>query len=500
MLDIYLKKINMEYKLFDILKSTILSEGRKEDAMAKWGANKELVDNLSSQDPSGNNKYLDWMVGMVHNKVYDINDIVNTVVKFHKIVNRIKPEEIKDLDLSDKISKSPKNIESYTSINEIMSVINFVESKTTESEIKKEADKIFEDENILVVVPKTVRSSCKYGAGSRWCIAGKTSSDGYNTHFDSYSQNNVFYFITDKTTNQNDNPTHYKYALQYHHEGKKTWWDAEDKSHSTQPEFMNSNSGSKALAVIDTYHKKAVGDKFNRALESFILQPSLGKYSDFKSHLNKTQINKVKQQFISDVGYTFDVFKTLLQDLTDKEKEMFLKNIVNLNINEFNNIKSGLNKTQLYYVIKNNPQILNNVNILEEISSLFNDDEKRELINTMDTSKITNTDTKSVIMRWRMSKEEVEKHNSRSQYVFIYNDDDERIEQLLKVDPLDPKSYSKIHLIKMKTAQNPRLKLHSIITEKDLLDDYLESGVRSTDIPENVLSNIMKNSKEVGKK
>ena len=58
---IFLKKTKMKYSLSDILKSTVLTEGRKEDAMNKYGASQELVDALSAGDPSGNNKYLMWM-------------------------------------------------------------------------------------------------------------------------------------------------------------------------------------------------------------------------------------------------------------------------------------------------------------------------------------------------------------------------------------------------------------------------------------------------------
>ena len=48
----------MEFNLSQILESTILLEGRKEDAIKKYGEeHKELIEMLSSVDPSGNNKY-----------------------------------------------------------------------------------------------------------------------------------------------------------------------------------------------------------------------------------------------------------------------------------------------------------------------------------------------------------------------------------------------------------------------------------------------------------
>ena len=52
----------MEFNLNQILESTILLEGRKEDVIKKYGEeHKPLIDRLSDSDPSGNNKYLAWM-------------------------------------------------------------------------------------------------------------------------------------------------------------------------------------------------------------------------------------------------------------------------------------------------------------------------------------------------------------------------------------------------------------------------------------------------------
>jgi hypothetical protein len=489
----------MEYKIFDILKSTILTEGRKEDAMNKWGADKTLVDTLSDADPSKNNKYLDWMVGMVHSGGYTKTNVIDAVTKFHKNVNKINPDEIKELRVSEKIISSPKNLNSYDTLSELETVVTFLENKKTTSDIKKEADKIYEDDNILVVVPKTVRASCKYGAGTKWCIAGNETGD-YNTYFDTYSKDKVFYFVTDKTTTQANNPNHYKYALEYNHNGSKTWWDAIDKPNKNQPEFMNSESGKKALSVIENFHLKAVGDKLKRAIESFLLQPRVSDYDKYRPHISSKDLKVVIKTLIENGGYTYQVFKTILADIDDRTKDIFINKISGLNLNEFNEIKQGLNKEQLYTLVKNNPQVLNNVQTLEEVLNLYTDDEKRELCLSLNTQQITNTDSKTVIMKWRMSKEELDKHKNKTQYVFILDTTTETIKQLLKVDPLDPKSYSKIHLIKMKAAQNPDYTMNSIITEPDLLDEYIESGERDEDIPENVSKNIISKSRVVGKR
>lgn len=53
---------------------------------------------------------------------------------------------------------------------------------------KDEYDKLFEDKTILVLKPKTHKASCKYGAGSKWCVTMR--------HTDEYWKN-----YTKKTSN-----------------------------------------------------------------------------------------------------------------------------------------------------------------------------------------------------------------------------------------------------------------------------------------------------------
>ena len=53
----------MKFNLSQILESNLLLEGRKEDTIKKYGEeHSDLINLLSNVDPSGNNKYLGWMV------------------------------------------------------------------------------------------------------------------------------------------------------------------------------------------------------------------------------------------------------------------------------------------------------------------------------------------------------------------------------------------------------------------------------------------------------
>jgi hypothetical protein len=110
--------------------------------------------------------------------------------------------------------------------------------KITESQLKivikevrnKEEDrvKIYQDENIVVVAPLTHRSSCKYGAYTKWCTAVPSTDE----HFNEYMRNGVLIYFIIRSPHKKTTKTEYKFA--YYHpfseEGEefKGWYDMSD--------------------------------------------------------------------------------------------------------------------------------------------------------------------------------------------------------------------------------------------------------------------------------
>jgi hypothetical protein len=472
----------MNFKLSEILESTILTEGRKEDAMKKYGASKELVDKLSASDPSGNNKYLMWMVGQVmgagEGDQIPMADAVSVAVeRFHKQVNRFNKEMADEAGLSDEAKNNPKDINVYKDINELLRITKVAEKRATDKDIKREADKVYEDENILVLAPLTVRASCKYGSGTRWCITGGQAPT-YNSHFDSYSKNSVFYFITNKNMDQRSEPRLYKYALQYYHDGRKTWWDAQDSSHNAPPSWFD-RMGSKAMDAINAYQKTAAGEKLKREIKKFLLQPTSRGYATYREHLSDEEKKAAISRIITNEGSTVQVLESLVKDLTEKQKNALLHNLTGLTNSTFNKVKDQLNNQQLMNVIKNNPVVLNNSDSVKYVDEVLSDDQKYGLAHSLDKSKVSNTDSKVVIRKWSMTEEERAKHNQYSQYVFLLDTNKSEkgiIEKLIKVDSLNPESYKIINGLKLRATMDRALQMYAIKTEAGILDDMAGRG------------------------
>ena len=60
--------------------------------------------------------------------------------------------------------------------------------------IKEGAEKVYEDDDWLIVVPHTQEASCYYGKGTQWC----TAADKGNNMFDRYNDEDLLYINIDK--------------------------------------------------------------------------------------------------------------------------------------------------------------------------------------------------------------------------------------------------------------------------------------------------------------
>ena len=476
----------MKFNLNQILESTILLEGRKEDTIKKYGEEHAgLIEMFSDVDPSGNNKYLDWMtktaLGLNQDDQIPTADVVAIVVqKFHKQLPRIKN----------------KDINSYKSLNDLKTVVDEAEAKEEEKKVAKQAKKVYEDDTAVIYAPFTVQASCKYGAGSKWCIAGKSNADGLNNYFDDYSKHSNFYFFINKKMNATSNPKDYKYALQWRFDGggskQLTWWDAQDHSHSNPPSWVTPEM----MAAVESFNPTHKKIKLGAQAKAFLENPDYNQYNKFADMLTPEQKAKVINKIIDKGNLSSNAFSILSADLSDEQKMNFITNYVKgkVNVSDYKNMEDNLNVQQKLTLIRFNPAILNNYDIMKKMGEEFTDEQKYKLSKVLDSKLINNTDSKVLFRKWSMSPEEREKHNQTSFYVFLSNDND-FVERLVKVDPLDPESYRTINMMKLRKQVQPNTSMYGIKTDFELLDEYVGSNTSS--IPEDVLKTIKQRATKI---
>jgi hypothetical protein len=157
-----------------------------------------------------NHKYTDWV--LKHLLEYaDVIEVAEIAVRL-----------VKDFDKYQK-NLEKKDINQYLSIEELEKVLESFKGKEKEKELESQTEKIYEDENFLVLVPKTIEASCKYGAGTKWCTTVRDAD-----HFQRYTRGKQgLYYIIRKKGKQTE--PHYKVAVHFNDIGSEKWWDAKDR-------------------------------------------------------------------------------------------------------------------------------------------------------------------------------------------------------------------------------------------------------------------------------
>ena len=66
--------------------------------------------------------------------------------------------------------------------------------KDAKKEVKKEVDRVYENDRFLIIRPLSHKSSCYYGASTKWC----TTSTDNDDYFNRYTSRGKLYYIIDK--------------------------------------------------------------------------------------------------------------------------------------------------------------------------------------------------------------------------------------------------------------------------------------------------------------
>jgi hypothetical protein len=164
----------------------LLIEGRLEDVIKKY-SNYHTVPSiklLAQKDPSGNNKYLMWMMDQYDKNNNDYELIIDLVNKFYKNQQRLKGDK--------------RDLYKYNSLSDLESELSKVPDKSKRQQkkaVKREgADIVFENDEVVVLIPKTHEASCYYGSNTKWCTASKDDS----SYFDDYLEEVTLYYILPK--------------------------------------------------------------------------------------------------------------------------------------------------------------------------------------------------------------------------------------------------------------------------------------------------------------
>lgn len=144
--------------------------------------------------PNKMGKYTKWLASLYLNKNLKLEDLYKAkeyLTLYTKYYNKIDKE-------FQKIGKISSLSQLYQIVAPFIEMNSQVSHQEEIRNIKKGAEKVYEDNVWLIIIPHTKEASCYYGKGTQWCTAA-TKSDN---QFDYYNSQGELFININKQTNK----------------------------------------------------------------------------------------------------------------------------------------------------------------------------------------------------------------------------------------------------------------------------------------------------------
>ena len=169
---------------------------------------------IKDLDPSKNFKYVEKMIDVYVKESPSLEELANTFKDFDEMS---KKNQLKNSDIT-----------SYGSFSDILDTTQNTFSEYKEKIETKakgnEVDIVYEDDKVLVLIPRTHEAVCKYGSGTKWCITEEDPE-----HYLNYLSKSITHYFVIMKGLPKSNPN-YKMAVSVTEDGGFECNDALDKS------------------------------------------------------------------------------------------------------------------------------------------------------------------------------------------------------------------------------------------------------------------------------
>jgi len=341
-----------------------------------------------------NKGYFTWLYNLLKiNKLKeeDFYKAKEYLMLFNKFINKI-PSEFRDINRFKNLNDLYDVVKEFEGGDETMATSNSDEIRQIK---KNEIDKVFENSNWLIMIPKTERASCLIGKGTKWC----TAADESNNMFDNYNSDGPLYVMVNKDNNkkyqlhfesnqlmdENDSPIKASFffdniledndAFKFLQEASEIFWDfilinsvddiADGGYSETFEDALTSDVEPEVLK--NTLSTLRNGSDSHSVYLGFAYEKNVNNISDDEvlrlfdgnafEYSDEEEIDSIFK-YLNEIGYDFD-------EIGDE------------NVSKFNNAREALRKHNIeigkdYKTDKGRVIRVNKLNFGEEISNEYN--------------------------------------------------------------------------------------------------------------------------------
>ena len=154
----------------------------------------EIVETVYNADPTREKLYVYWIISLLKKKservfLEDLHRVTTALTIFEQIKRNLPERERNIFNF-----KTLNDLEQLTDLFQDEIPMSNRERKGKGSPVENEYEVLFENDDFMIILPKTYRASCWWGKGTKWC----TAFTEYDRYYKDYSQQGQLYIIYDK--------------------------------------------------------------------------------------------------------------------------------------------------------------------------------------------------------------------------------------------------------------------------------------------------------------
>ena len=236
----------------------LLHDRKELDPNTKTNALISIMQAIEAADPTKNKEYTVFLAKMYAQGGWG--------ARIEDLESKVKPalEKFHLLKLKKKIPAPRNDIMRYADLADFVAVVDeYPDPEEKQQADKGQAETVFENDKVRIVIPRDQNAACYYGQGTRWCTA---STKGAN-YFGQYSKDGDLYILLPKKP-QHDGE---KYQL---HFPSGQFMDEEDRQVEDIIQLLEMRFGN--LVEFFREREPEIGDWLVFA-DDAVLEPLLGK-------------------------------------------------------------------------------------------------------------------------------------------------------------------------------------------------------------------------------
>lgn len=155
----------------------------------------QIMQYLENADPTANKEYVQWLAKVYANQGVKLEDIGsrgrNALVIYHTYKQKnILPAEYRDIGRLD--FNTLEGLSINADLRQALAAKQDQEAAKTMP--KGDAETVYENDRVRIIIPKDQDAACYYGQGTTWCTASTQSTNFFN----SYSKDGPLYILLPK--------------------------------------------------------------------------------------------------------------------------------------------------------------------------------------------------------------------------------------------------------------------------------------------------------------